>query len=120
MFIWELISWWYGAGWQELRVGIIRRIKRTYLGFSVPILIRTMFEPWRRIISTDSENIMAKFRSLIDNLVSRAVGFVVRLLALMAAGILILGTAIGGAILFVVWPLTPFIGIALILWGIIK
>jgi hypothetical protein len=120
MFMWEYITWWYGAGWQRLASNIIRRIKRTYLGFSVPILLRTLFEPWRRIISTDTQSLANKLRSYVDNLISRIVGLCVRILALIAAGSLILVTALVGSILVILWPLMPVAAIGLIIWGVIK
>jgi hypothetical protein len=120
MFVMEFLSWWYGPGWQRLGQNTLRHIQRSYQGFSVSILLRTLFEPWRRIISTNSETIVDKFRSVIDNLISRCVGFVVRIFALIAAGIIIAGTAIFGAAAVLVWPLVPLSAIILIVWGAIR
>jgi hypothetical protein len=120
MFIWQLLTWWYGKGWLELVRGIRHRIKRTYLGFSVDILLRTLFAPWRRIVAAESDNIIDQLRGLIDNLISRFVGLAVRLLALATAGIVLIGTIVIGGILILFWPITPVCALTLIAWGIVK
>jgi len=60
-----------------------------------------------------------KFRAVIDNLVSRAVGFVVRLFALITALLIMSGYLIFGGILLVIWPIVPLLGPALIVGGLL-
>lgn len=120
MFLQAYFVWWYRAGWQRLGQNVLRHIKRTYLGFSVAILFRTLFEPWRRIISTENETIGQKLRSALDNVISRAVGLVVRILALIAAGLLIVATVIFGVVAIILWPILPIGVMVLMVWGIIQ
>jgi hypothetical protein len=60
-----------------------------------------------------------KFRAIADNLVSRAVGFVVRLFALITAIVIMSGYAVFGGLLLVIWPVLPLLGPALIVGGML-
>lgn len=96
----------------------IRRVSTLDEAFSVGILLRTLFLPWRRIISYPGAGLDAKLRAILDNLISRCVGFVVRSFVLLAVAILaIFATAIG-LIQIVVWPLIPLTAIAAIVKGL--
>ena len=87
--------------------------------FSIPILLRTLFAPWRRVISYPGKTIEEHFRAFVDNVVSRMVGFVVRLIVLISAGLIILLTALGYGLLAIIWPLIPLIIIFCIVMGVI-
>lgn len=113
----EFVRWWYGAGWMRLIHSIRDRIRRIALSFSVPLLLKTLFLPWRRIISYGGNSIADKFKAALDNLVSRVVGAMVRLIVILTAGIAIVLTAVGGAIAVVLWPLVPVLGVGLIIRG---
>lgn len=91
----------------------------TYLNLSVPILLRTMFAPWRRIITESDGAIGQRVRALIDNTVSRCVGFSVRLIVLLTALVLLAGYAVIGGALLLLWPLLPVLGVALIVGGFV-
>lgn len=113
------MRWWYGAGWRDAARRVPARLRSIYLSFSVPILLATMFAPWRRIITPGGGSLGQRGRALVDNLVSRVVGFVVRLLALVSAGLLVAVTAVGGGLLLVIWPLLPVLGVVMIVWGLL-
>jgi hypothetical protein len=94
-------------------------MRDTYLWFSVPILLRTLFAPWRRITTPPGGSLQQKFRALIDNALSRVIGLIVRLLAIVAAGALLTVYAVFGGLLLVLWPAIPLLGPALIVGGLI-
>ena len=119
MLVVAFLQWWYGPGWRDASRRIISKIQDAYLNFSVPILLRTLFAPWRRITSAPGRSFDQKTRAMVDNLVSRAVGFAVRLLALIAACALIAIYALGGGVWLIVWPLLPIFGPALIVAGLV-
>ena len=119
MLLVAFISWWYGPGWRDASAQLKDRLRTTVLTFSVPILLRTMFAPWRRIISPPGSSLQQKARALVDNAVSRAVGFAVRLLALVSAGIIIAVYCIFGGLILVLWPVLPILGPVLIVVGVI-
>lgn len=119
MLLVAFVQWWYGPGWRDTAGRISTHLRETYLTFSVPILIPTMFAPWRRIITYPGSTLGDKLRAVVDNLVSRAVGFVVRLFALVAAIIIMSAYAIFGGLLLVIWPVVPLLGPALIVGGLL-
>src|SRR5260221_12930004 len=99
MLLVAFVQWWYGPGWRNASSRLLTRIRETFLTFSVPILLRTMFQPWRRIITYPGASIGDRMRAVLDNVVSRAVGFTVRLFALTAAAVLLtLYTVLGSLV----------------------
>lgn len=117
MLLVAFVHWWYGLGWRDTSSRITARLNDTVLTFSVPILLHTMFAPWKRIITYPSQSFQDRMRAHLDNLVSRGVGFVVRLFALIAAGVIISGVAIFGGLLLILWPIIPLLGPVLIVVG---
>ena len=117
MLLVAFVQWWYGPGWLDTSSRLMTRLHETYLTFSVPILIPTMFAPWRRIVSSSGRTLGDELRAVIDNLVSRAVGFIVRLLALIAAFLLMSVYIVFGGLLLIIWPVVPLLGPALIVGG---
>ncbi|HSX41415.1 MAG TPA: hypothetical protein VLF21_02165 [Candidatus Saccharimonadales bacterium] len=114
-----LLRWWYSEG----LVALINRL-RQYLvdiaqSFSVPILLGTLFAPWRQVVSYNHQSAADSLRSMLDNAVSRFVGFWVRLLTLLAACIILVFTALGGLILLISWPLLPLAAVALLVAGLL-
>jgi hypothetical protein len=106
MFL-EFLVWWYGPGWLKAWKAAGRWINRVQLQFSIPELIRNLFSPWKQIVSLPGRSIDEKFHAMIDNLFSRAVGFVVRIIVLFIACILIVLAAVVGVALAILWPLLP-------------
>lgn len=117
MFALALLSWWYGRGWAGVGKSIGTMTASIANAFSIPILIRTLFAPWRQIITVPGASLDAKLHAMADNAVSRAVGFVVRLIVLMAAGAMALLALAAGIILVVIWPLIPLAALALLVKG---
>ncbi|GAC1370717.1 MAG: hypothetical protein NVSMB39_3860 [Candidatus Saccharimonadales bacterium] len=119
MLLMEYFRWWYGPGWRDNAVRLQARLIDIYLSFSVPILLPTMFAPWRRIITPPGKTIGDKFRAGFDNLLSRTIGFTVRLGALIIAIGMIAGTGLIGGIILLLWPLLPLLGPALVVGGLL-
>lgn len=119
MLVIGFIQWWYGPGWRGAGQGILERVRTTYLNFSIPILLGTMFEPWRRIVTPSQGSVSMRMRAMLDNLISRFVGFGVRLSALLAAVVIIAFNIVVGGILFLLWPVLPLLSLALIAGGFV-
>lgn len=113
------IQWWYGPGWRNAADRLANRIQNIYLNFSLTILMRTLFAPWRRIITPPGTGLQQQMRAAVDNAVSRAVGFTMRLAVLITALLMILGSVIFGCLWLVLWPLVPILGPILIVVGLI-
>jgi len=105
----EFFTWWYSRGFVELLNKLARLISGIWQKFSVPILLKTLFEPWRRIIEDAGGSIQDKSRAFVDNLVSRFVGFSIRVIAIITALVLIIISSIFAFILVVAWPLAPLL-----------
>lgn len=119
MLIIGFVNWWYGAGWAKWYQKLGQRIHDLFESFSVPILLRTMFEPWRRIITLPGKSIQERLRAVLDNAVSRLVGFTVRFFVLLAVLVLLVFWLIVGVLEIVIWPILPPLAIGLIVWGVI-
>ena len=116
--IFEMLRWWYGTGWLQAaqRVGIwASRVERI---FSLRMLARTLFAPWRRIISFGGNSFEARLRAALDNFISRCVGFVVRIIVLIGACITIVLAVALATVFVVLWPLLPIGFIYCIVRGI--
>lgn len=116
--IFEMLRWWYVTGWMQA----VRRISSWTMGvehaFSLSLLMRTLFAPWRRIMSASGRSLDAKMHAAMDNAVSRAVGFFIRLFVILAAGVSMLVAFIAGVIMAALWPLLPLAVIFCIVKGI--
>jgi hypothetical protein len=119
MLVVAFLRWWYGPGWHDTANRLSARLRTTYLNFSVPILITTLGQPWRRIITPSGGSLGQKMRALVDNAVSRLVGLAVRIIALFAALIMLTLISLGGGLLLITWPVLPLLGPALIVGGLL-
>lgn len=103
----EFLSWWYGKGWSlQAQIGRKRLIRTSHL-FSLPILLRTLFAPWKRIITDPGPGLDAHVRAATDNLISRLIGFAVRLLVLFSAGVIMCLVFTLTIVEIIIWPLLP-------------
>lgn len=107
MLVLSFFSWWYGRGWKEVITGIGPRVQGVAASFSMGQLTRTLFAPWRRIVAAPGTGLGGKLRAWGDNIVSRAVGFVVRLIVLFAGCLITLVVIVVSLIEVVIWPLLP-------------
>jgi hypothetical protein len=117
--VFELFRWWYGAGWLQTAGYIKEWPSSVRLSFSMPLLVKTLFAPWRRITSVGGRGIDAKIRASVDNLVSRMVGFVSRLLVLFTAALLVFLAVISAIIATIIWPLIPIAIIFFLFKGVV-
>lgn len=106
MVLLDLLIWWYTVGWVKLIRKQSETIKGVYNQFSVAILVRTLFSPWKRIV-TQSRNIREQLEAIRDNAVSRFVGFTIRIFVLSAAMGIIALLFVVSVLLIIVWPLIP-------------
>jgi hypothetical protein len=103
----SFLSWWYGRGWKMVFNSLVPRLRSVFNNFSVAQLLRTLFEPWRRIVSYPGASLGEKIRAWGDNVVSRAVGFVVRVGVLVSAFLTVIVVALLTILEVIVWPLLP-------------
>ncbi len=119
MVILSLFQWWYSAGWMSALKHAEKRIFDAYRLFAIPVLLRTLGSPWRRIVSRPGPGIDGVMRSIIDNTVSRVVGFLVRSIVLLTAGLVISAASIVSILELILWFFVPPAVIALLVLGVI-
>lgn len=112
-------SWWYGSGWKLLSQKTLKLLNTNLQTFSVGLLFRTLFQPWRRIVTHPGDGLSNHFKAALDNAVSRLIGTVVRLLVIIAGLVVTAVLAVLGLAQLIVWPLLPALTIALIVLGLV-
>lgn len=117
----SLIQWWYGAGWRRRMQIMTTRIEGTMDFFSITLLLKTLFQPFRQISAGSVDgSIDAKMRAFADRLISRIIGAVVRTVIIIAGLIAIALHILLGLVLLIGWafvPLLPIIGLGLTVMG---
>lgn len=122
MFSVSLFSWWYSTGWRDQAELCGARLSRVSDRFSIGLLLRSLFSPFRQISADVSygAGLDAKVRAWLDRLISRCIGAMVRSALILTGAILLLFEIIIAAIRLVAWPVLPFfplIGILLVMSG---
>ena len=122
MIIVALFSWWYGAGWARAFKRVGSRMGVMLETFSVALLLRTLFDPFRQISAGQVRGSFdTQLRALGDRLFSRVFGAVVRSIFIFVGLVASLGVGLFGLIEVIVWPVVPFlpaVGLALLLVGV--
>jgi len=79
--------------------------------FSVTLLLKTLFSPWRRYNWAYPKifDIKEFFNTLISNIFSRFLGAMVRSVLIILGILLQIFVAVAGLIIFLAWILFPFI-----------
>jgi ABC-type multidrug transport system fused ATPase/permease subunit len=103
----ELLKWWYGAGWLDAWRGVGRSTKKVEHSFSIPVLTKNLFAPWKQITTRPGKALDERLRAMADNLVSRTVGFIVRMFTLAIAAAVIIFNLTWRLAVTVAWPLVP-------------
>ncbi|HEX5797166.1 MAG TPA: hypothetical protein VFX86_02125 [Candidatus Saccharimonadales bacterium] len=102
-----MLGWWYSQGWVWVLKVIADNLKAVEENFSVPILLRTWFSPWKQIQTPPSFHQF--FQAAIDNFVSRFIGAVIRTFVLLTALVLAFCILFLGLVGILLWPLIPFL-----------
>ena len=102
----DIVSLWYNVVWFITHF------------FSIPLLLRTLFSPWKRMTTTREQfGIEDMAQTFVFNLMSRVVGFFVRGVLLLMGFAALLTLILGLVVFLIVWLLLPFIGVLSLLWG---
>lgn len=121
MAIWGMMTWWYTDGWRQCWLRVKERLMATLDFFSVDLLIKTLFAPFRQISAGNVRGPLGvQMRAFFDRLVSRCIGTVVRLVMIGVGVITITFNLVVGGLLLVFWafvPLLPLAGLALFIIG---
>ena len=121
LLVTSLIRWWYTEGWRARARLIADRLDGTIDYFSVDLLIKTLFAPYRQIsVGKVDGSLEVKMRALIDKLFSRVIGAFIRLIILIIGGLVISLQAVFGLVILCGWlfvPLLPVFGAVMTVVG---
>jgi hypothetical protein len=122
MLIGSLLAWWYGVGLKkrldDLGAGILRVVDL----FSVGLLLRTLFSPFKLISAgvAPTAPVDVRFRMWADRLFSRCFGAVVRTVVI-AIGLIVIILRIIFSFLVICFhlavPVLPIIGLVMFAMG---
>lgn len=122
LLVTELFKWWYTAGLRQRLKKISVRLDGTIDYFSMDLLVKTLFAPFRQISAGKVDgSLEIKMRALIDRLFSRLIGAFVRSLLLVVGGVTIALQAVLALVMILAWLLVPFLpvaGIVLMISGV--
>lgn len=112
----SFIKWWFVEHpkyfWRVTKAST----RKTLVFFSVPVLIGTLFAPWKRDLQrTSNLPLDLAVRRVMDNIISRLVGFVVRSVTIIVALGAVAGCFLGGVIAMIFWTGLPAVAV-LIAW----
>ncbi|MDO8555045.1 MAG: ATP-dependent Clp protease ATP-binding subunit [bacterium] len=116
MFIFKYPFWHYFEAPAD-----ILKIWRNFLKFfvfylfPVPLLLKTLFKPWKRDVANQDSSFEKLLPNLLDQFASRFVGFLVRISVIAVAITLEITTIIFGVMFFIFWFLSPIIILTLFL-----
>jgi hypothetical protein len=122
MLLTLFIKWWYTEGWKQEYYRISKRAKVIAKEMSLPILVKTLFQPWKQLVShvPRESSLDDKFHAAFDNLFARCFGFVIRSVVIIASLIIIFITILASIVLVLVWPIIPVLPIVFMYLGLIK
>jgi hypothetical protein len=121
MLIVGILSWWYGEGWKQRVVMQREKLASTMDYFSIDLLLRTFFSPFRQISAGKVNGPLGvQLRAFSDRLISRMIGAMVRLFMIIIGTLAILLYIVIGAAWLIIWAFVPFlpvVGLVLFLAG---
>lgn len=113
MAIVGILIWWYSAGLRQALRSVQARLISMLDYFSIDLLIRTLFSPFRQISAGSVDGpLPVQLRAFVDRLVSRLVGAVVRTMVMIVGLVAIALTVLGGVAYMLVWLAAPFLPLA--------
>lgn len=121
MAIVGIFWWWYGAGWLAAVKHVIEKISGLYDYFSIDLLLKTLFSPFRQISAGRVDGpLNIVIRAFFDRLLSRVIGAIVRTIVVFIGLFSLAVAVILGLAYIISWaliPLIPFAGMSLMLAG---
>lgn len=121
MFLVGIMTWWYGDGWRKRAQIVTARMARANDYFSVGLLFSTLFAPFRQISAGSVDGpIGAQMRAMLDKLISRVIGAVVRTFMIIFGLVVMLLQGIFGLVVLAFWaiiPVFPVLGLVMVVIG---
>lgn len=120
MFIVGILTWWYSGGLIERFAKTRERVLSTIDYFSIDLLLKTLFAPFRQISAGKvNGSLDVRWHAFIDRLISRSIGAIVRSITIIVGIVGISITILLGFISVFLWLLVPLLPIAGVVMTII-
>lgn len=117
---WQFLEWYFID--QSL---LIFKAWKNYLRFnfeyfSIPLLLRTFFSPWRRYIWAYGRgfNFKRYLDAFVSNAIFRGLGAVLRFFLIIIGIILETAIFLAGIVVLILWLFLPFITISMFIFGL--
>lgn len=112
MILLDVFAWWYTAGWARLVNRITQRVQDVMDFFSIGLLFRTLFDPFRQIDAGSVKgSLNDQMHAFGNRLVSRIIGAAVRTITIFSGLVIAALLIIFGLVQLLLWPLVPFLPI---------
>lgn len=101
--------------------GLGERLKNSADFFSIGLLVKTLFAPFRQISAGAAmgNSLDARLRAFGDRLFSRIIGAVIRTFIIILGVLALAAQAIFGLILAIIWPVIPVMPVACVFLTVI-
>ncbi len=111
MLLASFFKWWYGAGLKNRFERLTDKIIKTSDFFSIDLLIKTFFQPFRMIDSQKLEKgaLEDKVRNWFDRLISRLIGAMIRFGVLLVGLLALLARLVYSLVAMILWLFVPFL-----------
>ncbi len=119
LFLFDYLVWHYSRAFRDIGALWFNFAWFVTHFFSIPLLLRTLFSPWKRLSDEYERAGVEKIaETFVFNLMSRVLGFIVRVIFL-CIGLSILLALLIGFILFIgLWLFLPAVALFITIWGI--
>lgn len=109
MLIFAFLKWWYSRGFRSYLEKFIDALKNAADFFSIRLLVRNFFSPFRQISAegTSSLALDARLHAFFDFLISCLIGATIRFFILIIGLVVICAQFALGLVGAVAWPLAP-------------
>ena len=111
----SFLQWWYSRGWMIYFQGLRERMRNLADFFSIGLLLKTLFQPFRQISANEtgeSGGLQGSLIAFFDRLLSRVIGFIVRICVIILGVIAMTLQLVFGLALAILWPCVPLLPIA--------
>jgi|SRR3989344_699885 len=106
--------WHYSAAFADLLRLYGNTVWFIWHFFSIPVLIKTFFSPWRRLEGEEK----SRFGNFVINISMRAAGVMLRS-AVIFAGLIVIAVSVPLAFIFlIIWVAMPAVLISVLIFGI--
>ena len=103
------LSWHYGRAFSDILVVWTNFFWFFLHFFSIPLLVRTLFSPWKRLHENYRQGFHPEdfFQALIVNIIMRIVGAIIRVIIIVIGILTLLTVTILGVIFLLFWTIAP-------------